>query len=66
MRNETKNYKIKLKPISPIHIGTGEAYEPMNYVIDMDSKDGKDYMYVFDEFEFVKDLMISLKRNSEK
>ena len=25
-------------------IGTGEAYEPMNYVIDTD-KDGKDYMY---------------------
>ena len=56
MRDETKNYKIKLKPISPIHIGTGEAYEPMNYVIDVDLKDGKDYMYVFDEFEFVKGL----------
>ena len=56
MHNETKNYKIKLKPISPIHIGTGEAYEPMNYVIDVDPKDGKDYMYVFDEFEFVKGL----------
>lgn len=56
MHNETKNYKIKLKPLSPIHIGTGEAYEPMNYVIDVDLKDGKDYMYVFDEFEFVKGL----------
>lgn len=55
MHNETKNYKIKLKPLSPIHIGTGEAYEPMNYVIDTD-KDGKDYMYVFDEFEFFKRL----------
>lgn len=55
MHNETKNYKIKLKPLSPIHIGTGEAYGPMNYVIDTD-KDGKDYMYVFDEFEFFKRL----------
>lgn len=55
MHNETKNYKIKLKPLSPIHIGTDEAYEPMNYVIDTD-KDGKNYMYVFDEFEFVKGL----------
>lgn len=55
MHNETKNYKIKLKPISPIHIGTGEAYEPMNYVIETDT-DGRDYMYVFDEFEFVKGL----------
>lgn len=55
MRNETKNYKIKLKPISPIHIGTGEAYEPMNYVIDKGADD-RYYMYVFDEFEFVKGL----------
>ena len=55
MRNETKTYKIKLTPISPIHIGTGEAYEPMNYVIDKGADD-KYYMYVFDEFEFVKGL----------
>lgn len=55
MHNETKNYKIKLKPISPIHIGTGEAYEPMNYVIDK-GEDDKYYMYVFDEFEFFKKL----------
>ena len=55
MHNETKNYKIKLNPISPIHIGTGEAYEPMNYVIDRGTDD-KYYMYVFDEFEFFKKL----------
>ncbi|WP_222703053.1 RAMP superfamily CRISPR-associated protein, partial [Campylobacter concisus] len=55
MHNKTKNYKIKLKPISPIHIGTGEAYEPMNYVIDRGADD-KYYMYVFDEFEFFKKL----------
>ena len=65
MRNETKNYKIKLKPISPIHIGTGEAYEPMNYVIDKGADD-RYYMYVFDEFKFFKNLMISLKRNLRK
>lgn len=64
MRNETKNYKIKLKPISPIHIGTGEAYEPMNYVID--TENGKDYMYVFDEFEFVKKLDEKSKEEFEK
>ena len=55
MRDETKNYKSKLKPISPIHIGTGEAYEPMNYVIDK-GMDDKYYMYVFNEFEFFKKL----------
>ena len=46
-----KTYKLKLTAISPIHIGTGEEYEPINYVIDkLDIKtpDGKivkkDYM----------------------
>ncbi|GHS86295.1 type III-A CRISPR-associated RAMP protein Csm5 [Campylobacterota bacterium] len=29
-----KTYKLKLKALSPIHIGTGETYEPTNYVID--------------------------------
>jgi CRISPR-associated protein Csm5 len=58
-----KTYKLKLTVISPIHIGTGEDYEPINYVIDkMDVKtaDGKiikrDYMFVFDEMEFFSNL----------
>ncbi len=58
-----KTYKIKLKAISPIHIGTGEEYEPINYVIDkVKSKtaDGKiaefDYMFIFDDMEFYKAL----------
>lgn len=46
----TKQYKIKLTPISPIHIGTGEFYLPINYVID------KDYLYAFDEFIFFRNL----------
>ena len=29
-----KTYKLKLTALSPIHIGTGEDYEPINYVID--------------------------------
>ncbi|WP_298025101.1 RAMP superfamily CRISPR-associated protein [uncultured Campylobacter sp.] len=66
MHNETKTYKINLKPISPIHIGVGEAYEPMNYVIDTDAKDGRDYMYVFDEFEFVKGLNEKSKEEFER
>ncbi len=58
-----KTYKLKLTAISPIHIGTGEDYEPINYVIDklkIKQADGKiidkDYMFVFDEMEFFNTL----------
>jgi len=44
-------YKLKLTAISPIHIGTGEDFEPTNYVIDKNEK-GEDRLYEFDEFEF--------------
>lgn len=45
-----KRYKIKATALSPIHIGTGEVYEPTNYIID----DG--YLYSFREEEFIKNL----------
>jgi len=45
-----KEIKLKLKALTPIHIGTGENYEPTNFVID----DG--YLYEFDEFEFFNHL----------
>lgn len=58
-----KTYKLKLTALSPIHIGTGEDYEPINYVIDkvkVKLSDGKtvdkDYMFVFDEMEFFSNL----------
>jgi CRISPR-associated protein Csm5 len=44
-------YKLKLTAISPIHIGTGEDFEPTNYVIDKNKK-GEDRLYEFDEFKF--------------
>ncbi|MFN3630150.1 MAG: hypothetical protein ACK4XK_08890 [Casimicrobiaceae bacterium] len=28
------SYRLHITPLSPIHIGTGESYEPTNYVID--------------------------------
>lgn len=37
-----KNYTLKYTPLSPIHIGTGDSYEPTNYVIDGDT------LYEFD------------------
>jgi len=37
-----KHYTLKYTPLSPIHIGTGDSYEPTNYVIDDDT------LYEFD------------------
>ena len=42
--------KIKATVLSPIHIGTGELYEPTNFVID------GDYLYYFKEEDFYKKL----------
>ena len=53
-----KHYNLKLTPISPIHIGTGQAYEPTNYIIDKDKVKDKEYnyLYAFDEFLFFRNL----------
>lgn len=58
-----RTYKLKLTALSPIHIGTGEDYEPINYVIDKEKSkqsDGKfvekDFMFVFDEMDFFTNL----------
>ena len=39
-----KNYRIALTPLSPLHIGCGEVYEPTNYVVDR----AKSLLYAFD------------------
>ena len=44
------DYIIKVKTISPIHIGIGEAYEPLEYIID------GGYLYEFQETLFFKSL----------
>lgn len=50
-----KRYKIAMKLLSPVHIGTGEDFEPLNYVIDeakkADGTTGK-YLFGFDEMKF--------------
>jgi len=51
------SYKLKLTALTPIHIGTGEVYEPTNFVID----DG--YLYEFDEILFYKRLSNMDKKN---
>ena len=45
-----KTYKLKLTALSSIHIGTGEVYEPTNFIIES----GK--LYEFDEVLFIKSL----------
>ncbi len=32
--NPFATYRLLITPLSPVHIGTGESYEPTNYVID--------------------------------
>ena len=51
-----KRYKITMKLLSPVHIGTGEDFEPMNYVMDTGTiitKEGKSiegkFLYIFDD-----------------
>ncbi len=48
--NEMKKYYLKLTTLTPVHIGTGEVYEPTNFVID------NGYLYEFDEVLFYRSL----------
>jgi CRISPR-associated protein Csm5 len=68
-----KTYRLKLTALSPIHIGTGEDYEPTNYVIDVKpikTKDGKIthgyYLFEFSEFEFYKALDVNKQNEFER
>ncbi|OQB48148.1 MAG: RAMP superfamily protein [bacterium ADurb.Bin157] len=45
-----KHYKIKLHTLSQIHIGSGEVYDPTQFVINEDG------MCVFDRDDFIKSL----------
>jgi hypothetical protein len=50
------SYKLKLTTLTPVHIGTGEDYEPTNFVIDGDR------FYHFDEALFYKSLPLLDKK----
>jgi len=56
-KNNLNNYKLKIITLSPVHIGTGEVYEPTNYIVD-DKK-----LYKFDEILFYKSLTKSDKKS---
>ena len=32
--NTFESYRLHITPLSPIHVGTGESYEPTNYVVE--------------------------------
>lgn len=49
-KNNLNNYKLKITTLSPVHIGTGEVYDPTNFVID------EKKLYKFDEVLFYKSL----------
>jgi CRISPR-associated protein Csm5 len=55
-----KRYKIKATVLSPIHIGTGEVYEPTNFIIDKEKE--KYYLYFFKEENFYKNLPLIDKK----
>ena len=45
-------FRLKITALSPVHIGTGEVYEPTNFVID------DHYLYEFDEVLFLQALSL--------
>lgn len=58
-----KHYKITMKLLSPVHIGTGKDYEPINYVMHKKlviKQDGQEseqaFLYNFDEMDFFNKL----------
>ena len=53
-------YKLKITTLSPLYIGTGEVYEPTNFVID------NGYLYEFDEVLFLQSLNTLEKKSFEQ
>ena len=44
------SYRLLITPLSPVHVGTGDTYEPTNYVIEDDA------LHEFDPGEIVEVL----------
>lgn len=51
-----KQYKLKLTALTPIHIGSGEVYQPTNFVIDAG------YLFEFEETAFYRQIPESSKK----
>lgn len=55
-----KSYRLKITALSPLHIGTGQVYDPTKFVIDQNK------LFAFDEVLFYKTLSIADKELFEK
>jgi CRISPR-associated protein Csm5 len=53
MENTIKTYNIELSTITPVHIGTGEDYVPVDYVIKKDNSDNINYLYFINRNKFM-------------
>jgi len=49
-RDKLRHYKLKITTLTPMHVGTGEVYEPTSFIIDNNK------FYHFDEVLFYKSL----------
>ncbi|MGY6214202.1 RAMP superfamily CRISPR-associated protein [Methylolobus aquaticus] len=63
--NVVQTYRLHITPLSPVHIGTGQSYEPTNYVIE------DEILYEFDTGSamaalFDKDRQDLLKLSSQR
>jgi hypothetical protein len=56
IRDNLHTFHLKMTTLSPLHIGTGEVYEPTNFVID----EGK--LFEFDEVLFYQSLNMADKK----
>ncbi|MBI4744478.1 MAG: CRISPR-associated endoribonuclease Cas6 [Actinobacteria bacterium] len=57
MSEKLKTYKLELKPLTPIIIGSGEELEAYEYVIHRDG-DGNDYLYAINWLEYINTVPI--------
>lgn len=77
----SQHYTLKLYPLSPIHIGCGEDYEPTNFIMQdkvlyhfnawdlvtiFDSTDKKNLNQSLDTHNPLKEVASFIKKNSEK
>jgi len=56
IRDNLHTFHLKITTLSPLHIGTGEVYEPTNFVID------KGTLFEFDEVLFYQSLNMADKK----
>ena len=64
MRKIIETYRAELTTVTPIHIGTGEDYVPVDYVIKKNGADDQNYFYSIRRGKFI-DYIISKDKYDE-